>query len=61
MEESHKTRDELKAVIQEESQKTRETIGEESRMTRDTLTEHLKNDIAGIRAEIAEIKEKIAG
>ena len=48
-------------IIQEESQKTRETIGEESRMTRDTLTEHLKNDIAEIRAEIAEIKEKIAG
>ena len=48
-------------IIQEESQKTRETIGEESRKTRDTLTEHLKNDIAEIRAEIAEIKEKIAG
>ncbi len=60
-EESHKTRTELKGVIQEESQKTRETIEGESRMTRDTLVEHLKNDIAEIRAEIAEIKEKIAG
>ncbi len=42
--------DETIAVIREESHKTRETI-----------TEHMKNDIAGIRAEIAEIKEKIAG
>jgi len=57
-EESYKTRDELKTVIQEESQKTRGTLREESRMTRDTLVEHLKNDIAEIRAEIAEIKEK---
>ncbi len=60
-EESYKTRDELKTVIQDESQKTRKTIVGESRMTRDTLVEHLKNDIAEIRAEIAEIKEKIAG
>ncbi len=60
-EESQKTRTELKGVIQEESQKTRETIEGESRMTRDTLVEYLKNDIAEIRAEIAEIKEKIAG
>ncbi len=60
-EESQKTRTELKGVIQEESQKTRETIEGESRMTRDTLAGHLKNDIAEIRAEIAEIKEKIAG
>ncbi|GCC11497.1 hypothetical protein IPdc08_01552 [archaeon] len=60
-EESYKTREELKTVIQEESQETRETIVGESRMTRDTLVEHLKNDIAEIRAEIAEIKEKIAG
>jgi len=45
-------------IIQEESQKTRGTIEGESRMTRDTLVEHLKNDIAEIRAEIAEIKEK---
>ncbi|GBE53917.1 acylphosphatase [archaeon BMS3Bbin15] len=60
-EESNKTREELKTVIQEESQETRETIVGESRMTRDTLVEHLKNDIAEIRAEIAEIKEKMAG
>ncbi|GCC10396.1 acylphosphatase [archaeon] len=56
-EESHKTRE----TVREESQETRETIVGESRMARDTLVEHLKNDIAEIRAEIAEIKEKIAG
>ncbi len=36
-------------------------IKEESRKTRDVMVEHMKNDIAEIRAEIAEIKEKIAG
>ncbi len=45
----------------EKQDETIAVIKEESRMTRDTLTEHLKNDIAEIRAEIAEIKEKIAG
>ncbi len=60
--------DETIVVIKGESRKMLEkqdetiaVIKEESRMTRDTLTEHLKNDIAEIRAEIAEIKEKIAG
>ncbi len=60
--------DETIVVIKGESRKMLEkqdetiaVIKEESRMTRDTLAEHLKNDIAEIRAEIAEIKEKIAG
>ncbi len=53
--------DEKQDKMLEKQDETIAVIKEESRMTRDTLAEHLKNDIAEIRAEIAEIKEKIAG
>ena len=53
--------DEKQDKMLQKQDETIAVIREESHKTRETLTEHMKNDIAGIRAEIAEIKEKIAG